>query len=156
MGSVSAICISTQRGVKKKSVQSAKLIRETGIENDAHAQGGDRQVSLLMEESINRVREHGIDVNFGDFAENIVTSGVNLRDVRIGDRIRLGESLLEITIIGKECHTPCHIYYQMGSCIMPDEGVFCRDIKPGNLSVGDGVEIVAHNTQESAPRDIPR
>lgn len=139
-GSVVAISISARKGEKKRNINEATLVRGHGIERDAHAEGGPRQVSLLMDESIDRMRDKGIDVAHGDFAENIVTRGLDLSTLRIGDVIRIGDhGRLEVTMIGKECHSPCNIYYQVGYCIMPDEGVFCKVVEPGRIRVGDRV-----------------
>jgi MOSC domain-containing protein YiiM len=113
-----------------------------GIVGDAHAGPWHRQVSLLARESINRVREILPDLGDGDFAENVVTEGVELRDVRIGDRLLLGgQALLEVTQIGKECHAACAIREAVGDCIMPREGIFCRVIEGGPLCPGDVVEV---------------
>lgn len=141
-GEVVSIAISPEKGMKKRCVRSAVLLENCGIEKDAHADGGLRQVSLLMDESIVRMKEGGVSVSYGDFAENIVTRGVNLKELSINDRISIGnETELVVTMIGKECAVPCRIYYDVGYCIMPEEGVFCRVIKPGTIEVGDPVEI---------------
>jgi len=141
-GEVVSIAISPKKGMKKRCVQSAVLVKNRGIENDAHAEGGLRQVSLLMDESIMRMKESGVSVSYGDFAENIVTRGVDLKALQIDDRIFIGhESELVVTMIGKECAAPCRIYHDVGYCIMPEEGVFCRVIKPGSIEVGDPVDI---------------
>jgi len=141
-GEIVSIAISAEKGMKKRCVQSAVLLEDRGIETDAHAEGGLRQVSLLMDESIKRMKGSGVSVSYGDFAENIVTRGVNLKALKIDDRISIGkESELVVTMIGKECAVPCRIYYDVGYCIMPEEGIFCRVVKPGTIEVGDPVEI---------------
>lgn len=141
-GKVITISVSNKRGEKKKNVQSAFLLEDRGIQYDAHALGGLRQVSLLMNESIETIRRQGVDVHYGDFAENIVTNGINLKSVQIGDRIFIGkEGELKVTKIGKECTTPCRIFYEVGSCIMPEEGIFCKVAKGGNIAVGDEIRI---------------
>jgi molybdopterin adenylyltransferase len=141
-GKIVAISISERRGEKKRNIREAALLKDRGIEHDAHAEGGIRQVSLLMDESIKRMRDTGVEVSHGNFAENIVTSGLDLSTLRVGDLIRIGEEgVLEVTMIGKECHSPCAIYYQVGYCIMPEEGVFCRVLEPGRIRVGDPVCI---------------
>jgi MOSC domain-containing protein YiiM len=119
------------------------MLREDhGIVGDAHAGPWHRQVSLLARESIDRVREVLPDLGDGDFAENVVTAGVDLPDLRIGDRLLLGgKSLLEVTQIGKECHEACAIRQAIGDCIMPREGIFCRVIEGGPLRAGDAVEV---------------
>ncbi len=128
--------------MKKRRVRSAVLLEDRGIEKDAHAEGGLRQVSLLMDESITRMKSRGVSVEYGDFAENIVTRGVDLKALQIDDRIFIGNEIeLVVTMIGKECAAPCRIYYDVGYCIMPEEGVFCRVIKEGTIEVGDAVKI---------------
>ena len=141
-GTIVAISISEKKGEKKHNTREAMLIKDLGIEHDAHAEGGHRQVSLLMDESIERMRSEGIDVAYGDFAENIVTRAVNLGGLKLQDFIHIGEGMkLQVTMIGKECHTPCRIYYQVGHCIMPEEGIFCRVLHSGRIRVGDSVRI---------------
>jgi len=141
-GTIVAISISESKGERKHTTREAMLIKDLGIEHDAHAEGGHRQVSLLMDESINRVRSEGINIEHGDFAENIVTRGVDLSTLELEDLIRIGEGiLLQVTMIGKECHTPCRIYHQLGHCIMPEEGIFCRVLDSGRIHVGDAVRV---------------
>jgi molybdopterin adenylyltransferase len=141
-GRVVAISISDRKGEKKRNVDEARLVKGLGIRNDAHAEGGTRQVSLLADESIARVREDGLKVLYGDFAENIVTRGVDHSKISAGDTILIGEeAVLKVTKIGKECHSPCNIYYQVGYCIMPDEGVFCSVEQSGNIQIGDRVYL---------------
>ena len=141
-GKVVAISISGKKGEKKHNTHEAMLIEEVGIEHDVHAEGGHRQVSLLMEESIERMRSEGVDVAYGDFAENIVTRGVNLGSLKLQDFIHIGDGMkLQVTMIGKECHTPCSIYHRVGHCIMPEEGIFCRVLNSGMIHVGDSVSI---------------
>lgn len=141
-GIVRAICISRRRGVQKTAVPEARLIEQWGIEGDAHAGQWPRQVSLLAVESIEKIRRKGIEVGPGDFAENIVTEGVDLLSVEIGDRIELGQARLEVTQIGKECHSRCAIYEQAGDCVMPREGIFARVLKGGEIKVGDSISVV--------------
>jgi MOSC domain-containing protein YiiM len=141
-GSVVAISISERKGVKKHGIPEAMLVKDLGIENDAHAQGGLRQVSFLMEESIERMRKKGVEVSYGDFAENIVTRDLDLSSVRLNDTVRIGdETKLKVSKIGKECPSPCSIYYQVGYCIMPEEGVFCRVVEEGKIRIGDTITI---------------
>jgi MOSC domain-containing protein YiiM len=142
VGTIVAIAVSEKKGEKKHQTSEAMLIEELGIEHDAHAEGGHRQVSLLMDESIEHMRKQGVDVAYGDFAENIVTRGVDLKGLKQQDFIHIGdETKLQVTMIGKECHAPCNIYYQVGHCIMPEEGVFCRVLHSGRIRVGDSVRI---------------
>jgi len=114
---------------------------DVGIEGDAHAGNWHRQVSLLAMTSIKKMQTKGLEVNKGDFAENITTDGINLVDLPIGARVKIGEAVLEITQIGKECHTRCAIYHQAGDCVMPKEGLFARVVAGGEVRPGD---IVAH------------
>jgi len=131
--------------MKKRDVGRAQLVVDHGIKDDAHAGPGDRQVSLLALESIDKMRAAGLDVGPGDFAENIATSGIDLPGLPIGSRLRIGGSvLLEITQIGKECHNKCAIYYQAGDCIMPKRGIFARVITGGEISCNDDIQIVDH------------
>jgi len=135
-GTIVAICISKEKGERKKPVPRALLQENHGIEGDGHAGDWHRQVSLLAEESIDTMREKGLDVTHGDFAENITTKGIDLISLPIGTRLSLGEAVIEITQIGKECHTRCAIYYQAGDCVMPREGIFAKVIKGGEVIPG--------------------
>ena len=146
-GEVVSIAISPKKGMKKHCVQSAFLVADRGIENDAHAEGGLRQVSLLMEESIVKMKESGVSVSYGDFAENIVTRGVDLKSLKIDDRIYIGsETELIVTMIGKTCAAPCRIYYDVGYCIMPEEGVFARVIRGGTVRAGDNIKVLGDDS----------
>jgi MOSC domain-containing protein YiiM len=145
-GRVVSINVSTEKGTAKVPVASA-TITPKGIEGDAHAGDWHRQVSLLAEESIQKMRdlhkEKGADINSGDFAENITTSGVDLLSIAIGRRLRLGASvILEVTQIGKECHSGCDIRERLGDCVMPREGIFTRVVEGGHVKVGDAVTIM--------------
>ena len=142
MGKVVAVCISENKGERKTPVQAVELRENHGIVGDAHAGDWHRQVSLLASESIAKMRSLGLDVDSGDFAENITTSGIELVTLPIGTRLRVGETELEVTQIGKECHTRCAIYYQAGDCVMPKEGIFARVITGGMIRPGDEVEVV--------------
>jgi len=115
------------------------LLENHGIVGDAHAGDWHRQVSLLAKESIDKMRAMGLDVTNGDFAENITTSGINLTSLPVGSRLQVGETLLEVTQIGKECHARCAIYYQAGDCVMPKEGIFARVLRSGAIKPGDAV-----------------
>jgi MOSC domain-containing protein YiiM len=137
-----SIALSKKKGTRKNIVDEAVLVEEHGIEKDAHAGPWHRQVSFLASESIEQARNQGLDVSFGDFAENIATSGIDWPKIPIGTRLRLGDTVLvEITQIGKECHTRCAIYYKAGDCIMPKEGVFARVLKGGKIRRGDVIRI---------------
>ena len=135
-GTIIAICISEEKGERKKPVPSALLRENHGIVGDAHAGDWHRQVSLLAEESIDTMRDKGLDVTHGDFAENITTKGIDLVSLPIGTRLSLGNAVIEISQIGKECHTRCAIYYQAGDCVMPREGIFAKVVTGGKLVPG--------------------
>ena len=138
-----SIAASKKKGTRKIQVKDANLIQDYGLEGDAHAGPWHRQVSFLASESIEKARTQGLDVTFGDFAENIATSGIDWNKVSVGTQVQLGEqALVEITQIGKECHNKCAIYYQAGDCIMPKEGVFARVLEGGKISCGDDVRIL--------------
>jgi len=141
-GKVKAICISKKKGMKKQNIKIAILKKDFGIINDAHA-GSPRQVSLLAEESIEKMKTKGLDVNFGDFAENIVTCGIDLKGLAVATQIKIGKKvLLEITQIGKVCLSRCAIYYKTGDCIMPREGIFAKVIRGGIVKVSDRLEVI--------------
>ena len=138
-----SIAVSKKKGTRKVPIEKATVIQDHGLEGDAHAGPWHRQISFLAVESIEKVCKQGLDVTFGDFAENIVTSGVDWKNLPIGTRALLGESVLvEISQIGKECHNRCAIYYQAGDCIMPKEGVFARVLSGGTIRCGDGIELI--------------
>ena len=139
---VIAVNISAHKGEKKTPVDEVLLLKDHGIDNDAHAGNGHRQVSLLANESIDKMRRLGLDVDSGSFAENLTIQGVDLTDLPVGRQIQVGETLIEITQIGKECHNRCAIYYQAGDCVMPKEGVFGKVIKGGIVRPGDPVEVL--------------
>lgn len=142
MGKIVAVCTSLHKGERKKNVGSAQIIENHGIKGDAHAGPWHRQVSLLAKESIDKMIEKGLDVGYGDFAENLTTEGINLVELPIGTKLKVGETLLEVTQIGKKCHSKCMIFKLAGDCIMPKEGIFVRVLEGGNISVGDDVEVV--------------
>jgi MOSC domain-containing protein YiiM len=150
IGKVISINTSERKGVRKKPVKEALLKANYGIQGDAHASSAwHRQVSLLALESIKKMQKMGVDVKPGDFAENITTEGIDLVSLPVGTRITLGAGIeVEVSQIGKECHTRCAIYYQAGDCVMPKEGIFVRVLKGGNIREGDmiivGRESVTH------------
>ncbi len=140
MVEIVSIAISKKKGTRKVPVSEALVKVDHGIYGDAHAGPWHRQVSLLALESIEKTRAQGLEVGFGDFAENVATKGIDWPRVPVGSRWRLGSSVeLEITQIGKECHNRCAIYYAAGDCIMPKEGVFARVLKGGKIRVGDKI-----------------
>lgn len=139
---VVSVSISEQKGMRKTPVSSALLKLEHGLVGDAHAGDWHRQVSLLAMESIEKMQRMGLDVHPGDFAENITTEGIDLTILPVGSRLSLGEAEVEITQIGKTCHTRCAIYQQAGDCVMPKEGVFARVLREGIVKPGDRVNIL--------------
>ena len=148
MGTVIAICTSPARGTQKQAVESAFFAADWGIQGDAHAGGWHRQVSLLSADKIEAFNQRGAGVEPGAFGENLVVKGVDFRALPVGTLLRCGDVLLEMTQIGKECHSHCEIYKKMGDCIMPREGVFARVLEPGVIHVGDEMTI--------AERTVPR
>lgn len=143
MGRIVAVCTSPKKGMRKKNVGEGKLVEEHGLEGDAHTGSWHRQVSLLAMESIQKMKDMGLNVGPGDFAENLTTEGIDLVSLPVGTRLKIGpESLVEVTQIGKECHNRCAIYYQAGDCVMPREGIFVRVLKGGQVRVGDHVEVI--------------
>ncbi len=142
-GKIVAISISKKRGIPKTNVPSADLIENHGIEGDAHAGNWHRQVSFLALESINKMRKAGLPkLRPGAFAENITTEFIDIPNLQIGSQIKIGQdAVLEITQIGKECHSKCAIFVKIGDCVMPKEGIFAKVIKPGKIFEGDEVVV---------------
>ena len=147
-GRLIAVCISSRPGTRKSAVAAGVLREDHGVVGDAHA-GTARQVSLLAEESIAKMRARGLSVGPGDFAENLTTAGLELYTLPVGTRMRVGEkALLEITQIGKACHSDCEIRRLTGSCVMPHEGVFAEVMVGGEVRAGDQIEVLsAHEDQ---------
>lgn len=146
-GVVQAVCISECRGIAKTAVNSAVFLKNHGIEGDAHAGDWHRQVSLLGAEKIEAFRSRGARVEYGAFGENLVVTGIDFSSLPVGTRLRCADVLLEITQIGKECHTHCAIYHQTGDCIMPREGVFARVLEGGVIKAGDKMAIEPREDQ---------
>jgi MOSC domain-containing protein YiiM len=141
-GKVLAVNISEKKGTRKTNIQSCLIVKDSGLKGDAHAGPWHRQVSLLANESIEKMRAMGLKVGYGDFAENITTEGIDLVHLPIGTEIRIGNGVfLRVTQIGKECHERCAIYYQAGDCVMPKEGIFAEVIREGKVKVGDEINI---------------
>jgi MOSC domain-containing protein YiiM len=130
-----AVNISEEKGVQKKPVSTARIEPRHGIVGDAHAGDWHRQVSLLANEDIDTMRGKGIDLSYGDFAENITTEGVDLAKLPVGTRLYIGETVLEVTQIGKECRHGCAIYTAVGDCVMPRRGIFAKVVEGGEISV---------------------
>lgn len=144
-----AVCISEKRGTQKKNIDKVCLIENFGLEGDAHGGNWHRQVSLLSYEKVRAFEEKGISVEDGAFGENLLVEGFDFKTLPVGTRFRCGEALLEMTQIGKECHSHCEIYQAVGDCIMPREGVFARVLHGGVIQIGDELEIVPSSDSDS-------
>lgn len=142
MGVIKGICISEKRGTAKHEIEEAILAKDWGIQGDAHAGHWHRQVSLLSCEKIEEFRKKGADIELGAFGENLIVSGYDFRNLAVGTRFQCGEAVLEMTQIGKECHSHCEIYKRMGECIMPREGVFAIVLHGGMIRKGDLLERI--------------
>jgi len=143
MPSVVAINISNKKGITKQSINEANFIENFGIEGDAHGGNWHRQVSLLGQESIDKIKAMGMnDLDSGSFAENITTEGIELYNLPIGTKLAIGETIQEVTQIGKECHQRCAIFHTVGDCVMPREGIFTKVLKGGKVIPGDKIEIL--------------
>ncbi|MBC7239078.1 MAG: MOSC domain-containing protein [Chloroflexi bacterium] len=149
-GKVVAVCTSDRTGIPKKPIAEGILKVNWGLEGDAHAGPWHRQVSLLAIESIAKMRAKGLNVHPGSFAENITTEGLELYTLPIGTRLRLGTALVEVTQIGKECHTKCAIYQAAGDCVMPREGIFVRVLEPGIVRAGDPIKILDEGAETAS------
>lgn len=141
MGEIKGICISDRRGIQKQEIPEVNLIEGWGLEGDAHGGRWHRQVSLLSYDKITEFRKRGADVDFGSFGENIIVEGIDFSKLPVGSRFLVGDVVLELTQIGKECHSHCQIYQTMGDCIMPREGVFAEVVRGGRIKKGDQMEI---------------
>ena len=147
MGIVKAICISEKKGTQKHRVEEAVFIEDYGIENDAHAGKWHRQVSLLSYDKIEDFKKRGADVIDGAFGENLVVEGFDFRNLPVGTIFQCGDVILEMTQIGKQCHSHCEIYKIMGECIMPKEGVFTKVIQGGIIRTGDEMTIIGERSR---------
>lgn len=147
---ISAISVSNRKGIRKKNIDTAQLITNYGIKDDAHAGDWHRQVSLLAQESIDTMRQKGLDVVAGNFAENITTSGINLTQLTVGTHLQVGTSELIISQLGKICHNRCAIYHQAGDCVMPREGIFAVVHRGGIIHTGDVISILPEKTATAA------
>lgn len=142
MAKILAVNISEKKGVIKHPIEKGFFRTDHGLEGDAHAGRWHRQVSLLGMESIDKMRKSGIeDLSFGKFAENLTTEGIVLYELAVGSKIRVGEVLMEVTQIGKECHLGCEIRNLVGDCVMPREGIFTRILSDGWISAGDEIVL---------------
>lgn len=143
-GVVTSINISDRKGIRKMPGVTGELIVGLGLAKDAHAADWHRQISLLAQESIDKMSALGLDVGPGDFAENITTVGLDLMSLPVGTELGIGQTArVEITQIGKECHDRCAIYYQAGDCVMPKEGVFAAVKVGGEIRVGDSIRVIS-------------
>ena len=144
MGRIIAVCRSDKKGTKKEAIAQGDFKKDYGLIGDAHADSSThRQVSLLATSSIDKMRQLGLNVGLGDFAENLTCDGIDLVSLPVSTQISIGkEVILEITQIGKECHTKCAIYHKIGKCIMPEEGVFARVVNGGSVKKGDAIKLL--------------
>jgi len=143
MGKIVAICISTKKGVQKKDIKQCRLIEGHGLEGDAHAGAWHRQISLLSIEGRKAMEDKGAKLHAGDFGENLLTEGVDFSNIKVGNELQLGKgAMVRITQIGKVCHDKCNIYYQVGDCIMPREGIFAEVLRGGEIKVDDFIGFI--------------
>jgi len=142
-GKVLSVNIADKKGQKKANIGCGLLIEGVGLQADAHAGSEIRQVSLLAKESIEKIRAKGLAVQYGDFAENLTTEGIDLPALPIGTKLKIGSDVvMEVTQIGKVCHDRCHIFKTVGDCVMPREGIFARVAAGGKIEIGDSIEVV--------------
>jgi MOSC domain-containing protein YiiM len=141
-GKILSVNISEKKGEKKQNINCGLFIENHGLKDDGHAEPGIRQVSLLAKESIEKIRAKGLDVQYGDFAENLTTEGIDLPSLPVGTRLKIGEVIMEVTQIGKVCHERCNIFYTVGDCVMPREGIFAKILHGGEIQTGDLIELV--------------
>lgn len=143
-GKVLSVNIGDKKGEKKRNIGKCKLLKGKGLADDAHAGFMHRQVSLLGRESVEKIRARGLDVQYGDFAENLTTEGIILYELPVGTEMKVGSDVvLRVSQIGKECHTRCVIFQQVGDCVMPREGIFAEVITDGEIAIGDAIEILS-------------
>jgi MOSC domain-containing protein YiiM len=144
MAKILSVNISEKKGTVKHPIEVGRFELEVGLTGDAHSGAWHRMVSLLAEESIDKVRQMGLpDLKAGDFAENLTTEGLILHTLPIGTKLRIGPTLMEVTQIGKECHLGCEIRNKVGDCVMPREGIFCRVLEAGEIRAGDEITVEA-------------
>ncbi len=143
VGKIVSVNISRDKGEKKYNIEQCMLIQDKGLKDDAHAGFMHRQVSLLSTDSIAKIKDKGIDVGHGDFAENLTTEGIELYTLPVGTKLKVGGGvILRVSQIGKECHARCAIFQQVGDCVMPREGIFAEVLTEGEVKVGDTIEVV--------------
>jgi molybdopterin adenylyltransferase len=154
-GKILAVNISEKKGTRKTNVNSCHVLKDFGLKDDAHGGPWHRQISLLANESIQKMTALGLNVGYGDFAENITTEGIDLVHLPIGTIIRIGKQVvLRVTQIGKECHERCAIYYQAGDCVMPKEGIFAEVINDGKVAAGDEIVIEKNDLTAETQRAL--
>lgn len=142
MAKIRSVNISEKKGTVKTPIESGRFELDLGLVGDAHSGSWHRMVSLLAEESIEKVRQMGLpELKAGDFAENLTTEGIVLHTLPIGTKLRIGQTLMEVTQIGKECHAGCEIRNKVGDCVMPREGIFCRVLEAGDVTAGDDIVV---------------
>ncbi len=143
-GKVTAISVSRKKGIPKTNIKEASLVKELGIDGDAHSGNWHRQISLLAFESIEKMRKAGLpNIRPGAFAENITTQFIDIPNLSVGTKLKIGNDVeLEVTQIGKECHSKCSIFYEVGDCVMPREGIFAIVTEPGKITVGDEISVI--------------
>jgi MOSC domain-containing protein YiiM len=140
-GRILSVNVADRKGEKKTNIECGLLIEDMGLQEDAHA-GTGRQVSLLAKESIEKIRAKGLDVQYGDFAENLTTEGIDLPSLPLGTKLKIGAGVvMEVMQIGKVCHDRCRIYFAVGDCVMPREGIFARVVVGGIVKTGDIIEV---------------
>ncbi|MBR5046742.1 MAG: MOSC domain-containing protein [Eubacterium sp.] len=149
MGIIMGICISEKRGTQKNEIPETILVKGWGLKGDAHGGKWHRQVSLLSYEKIEEFRSRGAEVSPGAFGENLIVKGIDFRSLPVGTRFSVGDALMELTQIGKECHTHCRIYQEMGDCIMPREGVFAEVVRGGQIKTGDEMNVLPPDPNRS-------
>ena len=154
-GCVVSVNVAEAKGVRKTPCDEIVLVADHGVDGDGHAGPWHRQVSLLAQESIDTMRARGLEVGPGDFAENVTTEGVEVATLPVGSRLRLGETRVEVTQIGKVCHDRCAIFYQAGDCVMPREGIFARVLEGGRLRAGDEVVVEELGSGPQPPHGRP-
>lgn len=142
-GKILAVCRSEKRGTVKSEIGEGLLIENFGLKDNAHTGKWHRQISLLGVESIDKMQSKGFKIKYGDFAENLTIEGIVLHQLPLGTKLKVGENvLLEVTQIGKECHSDCEVRKKIGDCVMPREGIFARVLKGGKVKVGDDIEVL--------------
>lgn len=141
-GEIKAVCISEKKGTDKKNIHECEIVEGFGLKNDAHGGNWHRQISLLSYEKIEDFKKRGGEVIDGSFGENLIVSGLDLVNIPIGTRLKINDIVLEVTQIGKECHSHCEIFKKVGDCIMPREGIFAKVISGGIIKERDIIEII--------------